>query len=195
MEFLRFVLYLSIIQLIFENSCYCQNIISFNTSLEISSQQDCLAPYCLCTGAVFLMCSNFTSFGQLNFTRTNSRLFHYVEIRPLKQLDLNRELSFIDLNLHGQLSLYNLKSLELSNNPFKQIKCEKLDLGIYDSDISYNEQCSFGTDLVFSGLKLSEFRMNNVNFTQPLCPYMFQNTEIDHFIVTNPNGKFNKRLK
>lgn len=158
---------------------------------NVINQKECLEPFCSCINNDYLFCTNFTRFSQLKFAYTNNRLFRRVELRPRYQLELNKELQLANLNLKGRLNLYNLKSIDLKYNPFKKLRYPRIQLGLIDSKLDYKEKCKQmnGLDSTFANLRLDLFRLDNVNFSKPLCPYMFQNSTIEQFVITNPNGK------
>lgn len=158
-------------------------------------QTNCLEPFCSCLTDSYLSCSNFTHFSQLNFSATYSQIFQLVELRPKQPCKLDSKLKLDGLNLHGRLNIYNLKMISLFYNPFKQMNyLHKFSLAIFDSVFDYAEKCKPAKaskgNVVFGKLKLDEFRLSNVTFAKPVCPHMFQDSQIDQFTITNPTGNY-----
>ncbi|CAF1004207.1 unnamed protein product [Brachionus calyciflorus] len=169
---------------------------------------ECLSPCCYCLNAVTLYCANFTQFPQLDFRRTNGRVFHKVDIIPLSFIDLNENLNLNGLKLNGKLSFSNIRSINPFYNPFRVIQHERFDLAFYNSNFRFvnslnpnNEenlilqdceinQNSKNLDFIFSNLELTEFILCNVFFEKPTCPVLFRNSIIKNIIITDPIGAF-----
>jgi hypothetical protein len=158
----------------------CFHIILILVGLnKVSSQTDCLQPYCNCLNRTALICHNFTGFQQLDFRRVNGWLFETVELRPLNiKIDLNEFLNFNGLRLNGRLTLHNIRSFTAFYNPFRQILYNKFNLAILNSNFKFvggstgNVQqetvllndCDFqmqadNFNFVFSNLKIIEFTL------------------------------------
>ena len=170
------------------------NVISLNKpSKDVVLQTNCLEPFCSCLTNSYLSCENFTSFSDLNFSSTNFQIFEHVELRPRHPIDLNKKLKLDGLNLNGRLNIFNLKSISIEYNPFKQINyLDTFNLAIFDSVFNYKNKCepSSKLDTIFSNIRLNEFRLTNITFERPICSYMFQDSLIEQFVVINPIGIF-----
>ena len=169
---------------------------------------DCLRPYSYCPSINVLNCNNFTSFDQLEFSRTNGRIFESVELHPLNgQLDLNERLKFTGLHLNGRIIISNIKSFNAFYNPFRQITYSFLSISIFNSifkfygnsasmvDLALLNECKYDQSVynfnfVFGNLKLVEFSTYYVYYVKPLCPLFFQNSKIDYMSVIDPVGAF-----
>ena len=168
------------------------------------SYERCLKPFCECFH-LKLSCTNFTSFKQLDFKRSNSFRYDTVELMSANRLDLDRNLSFIGLNIFGSLLLSNVRSFTPFYNPFKDIivsfefnlfisnsTIELNTLGLSNSQLqsinSCNNFASKTDELLFSSLKINEFRFCNANFSQQLCPIVFSNANIEVFTIISPIG-------
>lgn len=180
---------------------------------EIGVQSDCIEPYCHCRDFSSLYCFNFTLYEQLDFRRTNDRLFRLVELKPsVAQIDLNEKLVFKGLRLNGRLSLFNVRSLNAFYNPFKEIHTEHLELSFFNSyftfvgtiglnsanfvaEASILNKCKFSKealnfDFIFSNLKLDELLISNVYFERKMCPIIFRNSLIKNLLIVDPIGAF-----
>ena len=183
------LLHVSILHFVYGFNCESTNNCTQLKNKE-NIEKNCLEPYCSCKNSDILLCTNFNRFSELDFTQlTNSKTFQYIELRPKLMLDLDEELQLTGLTLHGRLSLYNLKSLHLAYNPFLSMKYVLFNLAILDSSFNFSDICQPANETVFGKLNIFEFRLTNVTFTRPICPYMFQDSKIEQFIITEPNGK------
>ena len=115
------------------------NFQSFNKINHVNAQiNNCMSPFCQCLNSTTLLCSNFTSFNQLDFQRVSDILFESVELRPLnRKLDLNHNLNFHGLKLNGRLTLSQLNSLDAFYNPFRQIVYNQFSLAILNSNFKF----------------------------------------------------------
>lgn len=172
---------------------------------------ECMEPFCFCLNQNTLHCTNFTRFDQLDFRRTNGRIFEQVEIRPLTfQIDLNEKLSFVGLRLNGRLSLSNIRSINAFYNPFRQIMYERFDLAFYTSTFKFYgglseienstlTECDIRPgssqmlNFIFSGLRIQELILCGVYFENTMCPLLFRNSIIQTMIITDPFGAFGFR--
>ena len=178
----------------------------FHIIVNAQNYDHCLKPFCDCYN-LRLICTNFTSFKQLEFKRTNSFLFDSVEIIPSNRLNLDNDLNFNGLHVFGTLLLSNIKSFTPFYNPFKNLVVAfELNLFITNSTLelnttglnhlqliainSCNNFLARHDELLFSSIIINEFRLCNVEFTQQLCPIVFSNAKINVFTIISPTGSF-----
>lgn len=173
-----------------------------------STGPECLIPYCYCVSPVSLHCANFTRFNQLDFSRTNGRIYQKVDLIPLVFLDLNENLNLNGLRLNGKLSFSNIRSINPFHNPFRVLSHDRFDLAFYNSNFKFTNSikpsqsenlilsnCSINTssqslNFIFSDLNIVEFILCNVYFEKPVCPALFRNSVIRNMIITDPIGAF-----
>ncbi len=169
---------------------------------------DCLKPYCFCPSLNVLNCNNFTRFDQLDFTKTNGKVFECVELHaPNSQLDVNELLKFTGLSINGRLIISNIKSFNAFYNPFRQITYNMLSISIFNSvikfygnvvnsiDMAILNECKYDQSVrnfnfIFGNLKLVEFSTYYCYFDRPICPLYFQNSKFDYYSVVDPLGAY-----
>lgn len=179
----------------------CLKVIVTQSINNNNDDSTCLNPYCACINfndnITDLFCSNFDSFKQLDFTKTQDRKFRDVELFPKIDLDLNRDLNLSGLNLISNIatiSFNRLKRVLVTYNPFEIISDNLNEIFIEDSQIEFvydeilnsNEKldCAklLNKETIFSNLKLDEFGFFDVIFkNSKLCSTLFQNSYIYRF--------------
>jgi hypothetical protein len=141
-----------------------------------------------------LICTNFTSFSQLDF-RNNTIAFNSVVIRPLASLDLDYTFNLTGLKLMRStiVQLENIKSFPYAPSPFRNVQVTDgggskfSSLIIKDSVVSFktenNQNVSDVCDLKkFEPVRHSFFafsynlELNRVRIPAPLCPLLFMYT-------------------
>jgi len=154
---------------------------------------------CLCTPNN-LICSQFTSFDQLQFLPANPA-FTSIFLDPLAPISLDSKFTLNGLHLanNSRVHLTKLKSLSFQANPFAQhptIKTLKLSdsiLDFYLNSEQLSSVCSLRSTLdskvvplfsSFSRIELTE----SVRYQGPLCPLVFSRGLIDELILSNLSG-------
>lgn len=149
-------------------------------------------PYCNCyTSPIVIVCDNFDSFSQLNFSKGagNDTIIYELELAPLKPLTLD-SLDLSGIEITGQVTLRNIAKFSLLTNPFESArKDNKLRLNLYESTLEFElnganlkEDCavnSVDSDLLplFSSFDYIEFG-RNMNYSSDLCPLVFKGANI-----------------
>ncbi len=155
---------------------------------------------CLCTPNN-LICSQFTSFDQLQFLAANPA-FTSIFLDPLAPISLDSKFTLNGLRLanNSRIHLTKLKSLSLQANPFAQDPTMAKTLKLSDSSLDFylnSEQlssvCSLRSTLdlkvvplfsSFTRIELTE----SVRYQGPLCPLVFSRGLIDELILSNLSG-------
>lgn len=158
----------------------------------INCELGCMNPYCECsTDYTKLICTQFTSYHQLDFLRVILREFNVVELLPLKTIALDNNLNLNGLNLNGVLILKSINSIDFNSKPFQTIKSKNYSIKILNSNFDTINlfNCDYG-NYIFSSLVLNEFTLCNVEFNIPICPFLFGSSIIETFTINNPKGNF-----
>ncbi len=143
-----------------------------------------IIPYCNLERN-FLICSEFTSFDQLDFTNLKINI-DYIQIESLIELELNSSLNLTGLNKNqtNKLIFKNLNGFNPFENIFLQMNSNNLSLEITSSKWLLNFDCNYYNEiLLFENLNLFEFKIKDSEFISPICPILFRNTTIKRFWI------------
>ncbi len=174
------------------------------TTLILSSQgqltQCDSSNKCRCT-PTNLVCSQFTSFDQLQFLASNSS-FISVFLEPLVPTVIDSEFTLNGLVLGNSslIHLTKLKSLSFKVNPFdrdtkviKTLKLSESSLDFYLNSEKLSSVCSLRSTLdlkiipllsSFSRIELTD----SVMYPGPSCPLILSGGYIDELIISNISG-------
>ncbi len=159
---------------------------------------------CLCT-IKNIICSQFTSFDQLQFLSSNSA-FSSISLYPLTFISLDSRFTLSGLYLanNSRIHLTKLKSLLFDVNPFVNNTSIKMNLKLSESNLDFyskSEQLSSVCNLrgtidsqnvpllsSFSRIELTD----SVRFIGTLCPLVFRGARIDELILSNLSGNIPK---
>lgn len=166
-------------------------------------------PHCQCRSSERIECSNFETFDKLNFQDpvkiklSNLKQYHFMKINPKVPLKLDDSFNLDELNLDTnkfQFILNNIDSFELTSNPFHSYSAfGSLPLiSINNSSFSFvyrGKEFNWFCDLVIKDSQLnplfSSFKSlylgysSSVDFSSPICPAVFKNTNLDSLFMTN----------
>jgi hypothetical protein len=193
---------------------------SFSSSsllLSSSSSSTSLEPYCY--REIFnnkLVCSNFTSFRQLNFRKVANEVFSSVEFEPEKSLHLrlDADLSLAGLQLSpstAKLTFRNIFDFDFFYNPFLAIAKQSngkglwLDIRIIDSQWLFSNlptseesrEVLMNTEdeYFLSGLNMSLFLLDNCKILSPIHSSLFRGSTIREWIYQSLDSiKYEPRL-
>lgn len=141
-------------------------------------------------------CSSFNTFKDLNFSCLNiSSNTIYLAPKIPSLLGSSFNLTSLKLSTHSLcFSFLNLKGINLNFNPFQTLNLSsnfKLSLEFVESSLNfYLNQSSFLNDTLFSNKFLTLSFSRGIKYTNIISPYLFRNSRIDTFIVTDLKNTF-----
>ncbi|RMZ94098.1 hypothetical protein BpHYR1_016171 [Brachionus plicatilis] len=166
-------------------------------------------PYCDCRSSERIECTNFDSFDSLDFKQpikkkmSNLKQYYLMKIEPKSALKFDHSFSLNHLNLDMnkfQFILNNIKTFELTANPFHNhsLLASLAVISINNSSFSFvyrGNQFNWLCDLVIKDSQLnpvfSSFKSlylgysSSVDFSSPICPAIFKNSNLDSLFMTN----------
>jgi hypothetical protein len=167
------------------------------------------APFCgKCLNAQ-LICTNFTSFDQLDFADNVDlkKVFDKVVIKPLSPLALDNKLNLTGLLISrsAEVQLINIKQFQYDYNPLKALQVNDLKFNTLVIDNStfdfLYENVTLMCDERLPGVASSKFggtvftnahniELKNGQFTGPICPYIFEKMSAFNMKIISPSTNF-----
>lgn len=139
-----------------------------------------------------LICSNFTSFRQLDFELTGEQVYSAVVFEPPRNLHLRLD---SDLNLEGlkltpetaTIEFRNIFDIDLFYNPFLALSHLWLDIRIIESEWQFSNLPStlaFDPSEVYfmSDLNISLFLLDACNIISPIHSSVFKGSRIKEWV-------------
>ncbi len=144
-----------------------------------------LEPYCTCNMKMrTISCKGFTSFRELDFTKSSIKTTWSISLEPNRLLPLNNDLNFTGLNVHKSINikLYNIDGFDLASNPFSTLsQQEDGSLLLSNSKIrTFGSECDANaflsdSDGLFSKFSEIYFVEGNI-YSDDICPFLFRKT-------------------
>jgi hypothetical protein len=178
----------------------------FNSTITQTNESKCPLP-CNCSSQVRIICENFDSFKQLNFSKLRYAKVEYLRLVPKTKLILNNSLDLNGLlfSRNFTVDLANLNGIEITANPFQRATIKYSEIKLLNSDLNFlanNLQLSLNdcealiASSSFQANIFSSFNSivfgENVKYTKQLCPVVFKNLKLNSLKIYSLSENENK---
>ena len=179
-------------------------LIILNFAIVITSSNYCseYAPKCKCFDTLTLICDNFTTLKELNFTPTQL-VFKYFVIQPVSPILFDHSFNISNLKFENNtiISLSNFNGFDIMTNPFKSIKYTGITVNLnlnqtqlnfyFNNKLIDSSSCSskhLNSDIqpLFSAFDRLIF-YESVAYPSKLCSKIFENSIINDLLIFNVN--------
>jgi hypothetical protein len=170
-----------------KNKCY-PLILILLFIVGLSNQQkitDCYPPYCSCRDAIpeNLFCINFSSFKDLVFDESSSKIWKSISLVPNSQIQLNEDLELFKLKFYNDvlISIYRIESIYAYSDVFQRLR-------IYERNGEPKLNGKIRINFLQSTISFAPFKnANSIELLQDFVKCEYNELRNDRYIFANLN--------